>query len=571
MVPIESRIAAALEAALNKMLSKAEISRLIEVPPQPELGDYAFPCFRVSPLLKRAPNEIAVKLSKEIALPRMIEKAVPAGPYLNFFVSREWIAGQTILAILRKRDGFGRSKIGRGKRVMVEYSSPNTNKPLHVGHLRNGSIGMAASNLLEAVGHRVIKANLINDRGIHICQSMLAYKKWGEGKKPDKKADHFVGDYYVLFNEKAKKDPSLEAEARLLLRKWENKDREAIALWREMNKWAISGFRETYRSFGTSFDVWFRESEFYDKAKPILEKGMDTGVFFENDDGAIVAMLEPLLPNKVVQRADGTSIYITNDLALTKHKFEKFALQESIWVVGSEQNLYFKQLFKIFELLGFRWAGKCRHLSYGMVYLPHGRMKSREGKVVDADNLIEQMEGLAEKEIRKRYRGLPKGEVQRRAKAIALAAIKFFMLRTSEARDIYFNPEESISFEGETGPYLQYTFARAKSILRKAKRPAQDKKANCALLTAEAEKQLVMLLHNFPAVIEKAALALQPHLLAQHLIETAAAFNSFYHSLPVLKAETKELASARLALVQSVAIVLGNGLKLLGIRPIERM
>ncbi len=569
MVSPKQKIAKALESALEKQLSQEEILSMLEVPPQPEMGDFAFPCFKLSKILKKAPQEISAELSTKIKLPSMVSEAKIAGPYLNFFVKKDWAAKQAISAVLKQGDLYGFGKAGRGKKVMIEYSAPNTNKPLHVGHLRNDCIGMSIGNILEATGHKVTRANLVNDRGIHICKSMLAYKKWGKGKEPNKKSDHFVGDYYVLFNQKVKEDPSLEEEARFLLKKWENKDKETLALWKKMNAWAFKGFKETYKSFGTRFDVWLKESEFFDKAKPIIEDGLEKGVFFEDDNGAIVAGLEHHnIPNKVVLRSDGTSIYITNDLALTKHKFEHFKLDQAIWVVASEQNLYFQQLFKIFELLGFGWAGSCKHRSYGMVYLPEGKMKSREGTVVDADNLFEDMSALAAKEVKKRYPKLSKAELEKRAKAIALAAIKFYMLKVDEARDLQFNPKESLSFEGETGPYIQYTFARAKSILRKAKKP---KKVDYSKLETDLEKQIVMLLYKFPQTVEKAALSLQPHLVSQHLIELATSFNSFYHSSRVLNAESEELANARLALVEAVAQVVKNGLNLLNIKPIEKM
>ena len=570
MTSIEQEIANSLEKVIGQHLKSEQIISLLEVPPQPELGDFAFPCFQLAPTLKKGPKEIAEFLSKEISPPKIIEKIQPTGPYLNFFVKKDWIAGKALSRVLKEKDSFGTSKTGKKSKVMVEYSAPNTNKPLHVGHLRNDSIGMSISLLLEATGNKVTKTNLVNDRGIHISKSMLAYQKWGKNKKPNKKSDHFVGDFYVLFNKEAKDDQSLNADAQFLLKKWENKDKDTLALWKKMNKWAFDGFKETYKNFGSKFDVWLKESDFFDKARPLIQQGLDSGLFFEDDNGAIVAKLEHHnLPNKVVQRSDGTSIYITNDLALTKHKFEKFKLDQAIWVVGSEQNLYFQQLFQIFEQLGFKWAKQCKHRTYGMVYLPEGKMKSREGTVVDADDLMGEVRTLAEKEIKKRYPKLSKAELEKRAKAISLAAIKFFMLRIDEIKDLYFDPKESISFEGETGPYVQYTYARAKSILRKAGKAG--KKPDLSLLQSDSEKQIVTLLYNFPETVEKAASSLKPHKICHFLIELASAFNSFYHSTPVIKAETPELAGARLALVEATALVLKNGLKLLNIQPIEKM
>ncbi len=574
MAGFRGEVAKALASALNGKMKKDEIEMLLEQPPTPDFGDLAFPCFKLAALLGKSPEVIAAELAVKVRLPQGVEKAEAKAAYLNFFVEKESVARQALECILKEKERYGASKSGKGKRVMVEYSSPNTNKPLHIGHLRNDSVGMALANIFEASGATVLKANLVNDRGIHICKSMLAFKLFGKGDSPKKsrlKPDHFVGKYYVLYNRKAGEDPSLEKQAYALLNKWEKKDKGTMALWKKMNKWVLQGFRETYSEFGSSFDKWFFESQFYYKAKPLIEEGRKRGVFSRNDEGALLARLEKYgLPDKTVLRSDGTAIYITNDLALTKHKFEKFRLDESLWVVASEQNLYFRQLFKIFELLGFGWAKKCRHLSYGMVCLPEGKLKSREGRTVDADDLISEMKGLAEEEILKRDKKIPKKQLQKRAKAIALAAIKFHMLRISIQKDLLFDPEESISFEGETGPYLQYTYARAKSIIRKAKRISLQRLHFNRLVSGE-EKQLVKLLSDFPAIVQKSIAVLSPHVLCRFLIETAEAFNTFYHKNPVLQAESVELRKERLALVQATAQVLRNGLQLLNIEAIERM
>ncbi len=570
MDSFKGKVVDAIARELSPGLKKDEIGFLLEKPPKSELGDYAFPCFKLASVFKKSPVEIAKELSSKIKKPASIEKIEAVGPYINFFVKRESLAESIVAEILAQKGAFGKCESSKVKRVMVEYSAPNTNKPLHLGHLRNDSIGMALGNLLKATGHKAIKANLLNDRGIHICKTMLAYKKFGRNKKPDKKPDHFVGDFYVLFNEKAKKNPGLEGEAKLMLRKWENKDKETRELWNKMNSWVEEGFNETYKAFGSRFDVLFKESDFYDRARPVIEAGKKKGVFRANNDGALMAVLEPFgLPNKTIMRGDGTSIYITSDLALTKHKFEKYKLDNAVWVVGSEQNLYFQQLFKIFELLGFPWAGSCRHLSYGMVYLPQGRMKSREGTVIDADDIIAEVSKLAEKELRKRYKKLESAEIEKRAKAIALAAIKFYMLKTDSSKDLHFKPKESISFEGETGPYLQYTHARAKSIMRKAGK--QSGKPKLSLLSANEEKKLVSALAGFPKLVQKSAESLEPHLVCHGLLDIASAFNSFYHSLPVLEAESVDLKKARLALVQATAQVVKNGLKLLNIKALEKM
>jgi len=568
----KKEIASALEKALSGKTKREEIEALLEIPPSPDLGDLAFPCFKLASILKKAPQHISQQL-ESMELPKGVEKAEALGPYLNFFLAKEGIAKQAIEAVLKERGKYGKSKAGKGQKVMVEYSAPNSNKPLHLGHLRNNSIGMAVSNILESSGHKVVRANLVNDRGIHICKSMLAYKQFGNGSTPKsskKKPDHFVGDYYVMFNRKVKEEPGLEQQAYEMLQKWEKKEKATMALWKKMTDWAVSGFKETYKEFGSMFDAWFFESQLYDKALPLIKLGKKKGLFKENEDGALVAELEKHgLPNKTVLRADGTSIYITNDLALTKHKFEGFKLRKAFWVVGNEQDLYLKQLFKIFELLGFSWAKECRHLSHGMVFLPSGKLKSREGKVVDADEIIAEMEGLAEEEIKKRGEKLPKKELARRSRAIGLAAIKFHMLKVAVQKDLLFNPEESISFEGETGPYIQYTHARAKSILRKAKK--HKKPSSFEQLSSPEEQALSKLLSSYPAAVSKALEHLSPHVLCQFLIETAESFNSFYHKQPVLKAKDKETKAQRLALVEATAQVLKNGLELLDIEAIEKM
>ena len=573
MAEFAEEISKALEKTLGGRMKVMEIVPTLEIPPSPKMGDFAFPCFKLSPMLKKGPVAIAQELASKIKLPKTVKSVEAKGPYLNFFLAKQDIAQKAIEAALKQGQKYGLSNLGKGKRAMVEYSSPNSNKPLHLGHLRNNSIGMAVAGILEATGHKVVKANLVNDRGIHICKSMLAYQLFGKGKTPaseNKKPDHFVGDYYVLFNKKVKESPDLEKQAYEMLQKWEKKEKQTIELWKKMTKWALAGFKETYKEFGSKFDAWFFESELYNKANPILEKGKKKGIFANNDGGALVAQLEKEgLPNKTVLRADGTSIYITNDLALTKAKFEKHKLDKNYWVVGSEQDLYFRQLFKIFELLGFKWANQCKHLSHGMVYLPSGKLKSREGKVIDADDIIAEMEALAAKEIKKRDEKISKKEAKKRARAIALSAIKFHMLKVGVQKDLLFNPKESISFEGETGPYIQYTFARAKSILEKAGK-AKKPKVFTGLSSSE-EQKLAKLISSFPQVVEKAFQQLSPHVICQCLIELAESFNSFYHKHAVAKAESPELRNQRIALVQAAAQVLKNGLEILDIEAIERM
>ncbi|MFA5358062.1 MAG: arginine--tRNA ligase [archaeon] len=551
-------------------LEKGEIEALLAKPPQ-GMGDYAFPCFMLAKTRKESPVEVSKALESGISAD-FIEKVEAKGPYLNIFLTKSSLSSETIKKILSKKWAFSKTKKGK---VMLEYSSPNTNKPLHVGHLRNNAIGAAVANLLEESGQKVIKANLVNDRGVHICKSMVAYEMFAQGKTPEsehKKSDHFVGDMYVLFSQKEKEKVELEEDAQEMLRAWEKGDKKTVALWKKMNSWALSGIKETYKEFGTEFDQWFFESDTFRKGngKKIVEEGLEKEIFEKEEDGAIVAVLEPEMQNKVLVRNDGTSLYVTNDLGLTEEKFEKFELDESIWVVANEQDLYFRQLFKIFEKLERKWAKKCRHLSYGYVSLPSGRMKSREGTVVDADDLISEIKKLAEEEIESRYKKISAKEKNKRAKAIALGAIKFYLLKNDAKKDMVFEPEKSISFEGETGPYIQYSYARAKSILRKAgKKKTRITKKDFALLAHEKEKELLIALSNFDDAVSRSILELSPHHLAHALLAVSEKFNSFYQHLSVLDGGKEK--NARIVLVEATAVVLKKGLGLLGIDALEEM
>ena len=552
---------------LKKLTKLKEIN--LEVPPSSSFGDYAFPCYPLAKTLKKNPNDIAVELSQKIKQNEVIQKVEAEGPYINFFVNKSAFSKIILSKIFKEKGEYGISKIGEKEKVMIEYSSPNTNKPLHLGHLRNDSIGMAVSNILSFTDHNVTKSILYSNRGIHICKSMLAYMHYGKNKKPGGKPDHFVGKFYVLYEKK--KTEKLEKELSEILKKWEAGDKKVRKLWDQMDKWAIEGFKETYKQFGSEFDVEFRESDFYNKAKPIIELGLKKNIFFKDEEeNRIIAKLEDHdLADKTILRGDETSIYITNDLALTKHKFEKYKLDSSVWVVGSEQDLYFQQLFKIFELLGFSWSKKCHHLSYGMVYLPEGKMKSREGIVVDADDIIKNMISISKKEIKKRNKKILKKELEERAEKIGIGALKFFLLKTDIKKDIHFNPKESLSFEGETGPYVQYVYARISSILKKSKTKVIEN-VNYMFFDEEEELNLIKLLGKYPKVVEDAATHYKPSLIARYLLELSQRFNEFYQFCPILQSK-EHLMQARLLLTYCVREVVGNGLKLLGIDVLEEM
>ncbi len=550
-----------LARELKGKLKREDIERLVEIPPNDEMGDYAFPCFALAKIEKKSPLLIAEELKERLKLGKEISNTSAVAGYVNFFVDKKLLA-EGVLKNAVKSD-YGSRKVK--KRVMVEFPSPNTNKPLHLGHLRNMAIGECVSRILELAGNKVVRANLNNDRGVHICKSMVAYEKFGKGKSPEKiKSDHFVGGYYVLFNKKAKEEESWEGEAQDCLQKWEAGDKKTLALWKKMNKWALDGFEQTYKKFGIKHDVVYNESEIYAKGKEIITTGLEKGVFDKKKDGAIFIDLEKeKLGEKIVLRADGTSVYITQDLYLAKKKADDFKLDGSIYVVGNEQDYHFKVLFAILRKLGFKFADNLRHLSYGMVELPEGKMKSREGTVVDADDLIEEVQELARRELKKRY-NLSKKEIEGRSLKIALAAIKYTLLKIDYQKNMVFNPKEAISFEGDTGPYLLYSYARATSILRKIK----GKKG---VKLVDLKKQEVALLKKigvFPEVVEKAYEGFAPNLIANYCYELASLFNEFYHACPVIGSEEEGF---RLKLVGVFRDVMKTSLGLLGIDVVEEM
>jgi len=553
----------------HTFLGEDEISRAIEIPRLPELGDFAFPCFVLAKKLKKSPSILAEELAKRIKPKPPISDVKAQGPYLNFFIDKNKLAEQVIKEVIRCGACYGSLPL-KHKKVMVEYPAPNTNKPLHLGHVRNMLLGNAICNILAFAGYEVIPVDLVNDRGVHICKSMLAYKKWGGGEEPDKKPDHFVGDYYVLYNRKVEEHPELEQEVQDMLRKWEAGDKEVIALWKKMRGWALKGFKQTYALFGVHHKKVYYESEIYQHGKEIVLEGLRKGLFYKNEEGAIMVDLEKDgLGKKVLLRKDGTGIYITQDLYLAKKKFDDFKMDKSVYIVGNEQKYHFQVLFRVLEMLGFPYAKQCYHLAYGMIYLPEGRMKSREGKIVDADDIVEEMKRVAEDEIKKRHT-LDYKELEKRKEIIGMGALKFFILKYDPMKDFTYNPEESISFEGETGPYVQYAHARICSILRKEKKfnPEKVKKLEYKHPT---EFKLIKLLADFSKTVSDAAENYKPSLVARYSLELAQAFNEFYHECPVLKADNNKVRDSRLALIFCVKTVLRNALDLLGIEAPEEM
>ena len=564
-------IAKILKEALKELglkYSEEQIVSLIEVPPILEMGDYAFPCFSLAKEMKTPPQDIALQIREKIGTPQKIFSDIQtAGPYVNFFVNKKTIAEKLIPVILSENENYGKLKKEKTKKSMVEFPSPNTNKPLHLGHLRNMSIGESVSRILEFNGEKVVRANLNNDRGIHICKSMTAYEKYGKNKNPGKeiKSDHFVGDFYVMFNSHVKKNEKLEIRSHEMLRFWEKGDKKIHALWEKMNKWALDGFNETYGKFGIKHDVEFFESKIYKKGKEIVEQGVKDKIFERKKDGSVsINLKKEKLGEKILLRMDGTSVYITQDLYLAKLKFDKYKIAKSIYVVGNEQDYHFDVLFTILKKLGFE--KEMYHLSYGEVFLPGWKkIKSREGtKGITIDEVFSKVEDLVKKELKKREK-LSKTELEKRSRIIALAAIKYMILQVDMKRNMIFDPQASIAFEGNTGPYLLYSYARASSILRKVKKYSKKIQINNL---EKKEEELIKKLEDFSGVVLKSYENLNPSLIARYSYELAQIFNEFYHECPVLDSENKDF---RLNLVEAFRIVLRNSLNLLGIDILEKM
>lgn len=552
-----------LAKELSGKLTEQEIERLIEIPPSDEMGDFAFPCFSLSRIFRKNPSIIASELSSSIPLTAEIDKITALSGYLNFFINKKFLAQRVLTNA--KSDSFG--KQNRGQRIVIEFSSPNSNKPLHLGHLRNMSIGDSISRISKFCGNKVTRTSINNDRGVHICKSMLAYHTYGNGVTPEqigKKSDHFVGDYYVLFSKKAAEDDSWNQKAQELLRKWEAGDPGTVELWKKMNFWAFDGFKKTYELFGISFEKEYFESQIYKSGKEIVNEGLQRGIFSRRDDGAVIVDLQnEKLGEKVLLRPDGTSVYIVQDLYLAILKDKEYSYDQSIYVVGNEQEYHFKVLISIFRKLGYSIADKMKHLSYGMVELPEGKMKSREGTVVDADDLIAETQELAVNELKERYT-LTEDEMADRSLKIALSAIKYQLLKIDITKTMLFDPKKAISFEGDTGPYLLYSYARAASILRKA---GETETPQIHDLN-ESEIKLIKKINIFPEAVSGAADKLSPSIIANYAFELSQIFNEFYHSCQVIGSDTQAF---RIELVKSFKSVLKSCMWMLGIEEIEEM
>lgn len=501
------------------------------------------------------------------------------------------ISDSSLIELLQKIDAdddFGKKPVtDESPLVMIEYSSPNTNKPLHLGHVRNNLLGWALSQIMAANGNKVVKTNIVNDRGIHICKSMLAWLKWGNGETPEssgKKGDHLIGDYYVLFDKKNKEQAAglaegeetpLMKEAREMLVKWEANDPEVRALWQKMNSWVYDGFGETYKALGVGFDKIYYESDTYLVGKKKVEGGLESGIFFRKDDNSVWADLTADgLDQKLLLRSDGTSVYMTQDIGTATLRFQDFPIDKMIYVVGNEQNYHFQVLSLLLDKLGFSWGKDLVHFSYGMVELPNGKMKSREGTVVDADDLIETMIADARhtSDEAGKFVDMEEGEKQEVARVVGLGALKYFILKVDARKNMLFNPAESIDFNGNTGPFIQYTYARIRSIMRKAEE--QKISINASAISGdlnEKEIALIQQMNSFPNTIEQAANDYNPSSIANYCYELTKNFNQFYHDCSILQAESEEKKLVRLVIAKNVAKIIKTGMSLLGIEVPERM
>lgn len=557
-------------------------------------GDLTVVVFPFTRYSRKSPEETAKELGEY--LKQNIEEVetynVIKG-FLNVVISSAyWIE---VLNDVAKEEKYGYAKEPSGKTYMIEYSSPNTNKPLHLGHIRNNFLGWSVSEIQKANGHNVIMVNLVNDRGIHICKSMIAWEKFANGATPEStgtKGDHFVGDYYVRFDkeykaqikelmeqgkteEEAKKEAPILLEAQEMLRKWEAGDEKVVSLWRTMNDWVLKGFDETYKMMGISFDKVYFESQTYKKGRDLVLKGLADGVLYRKDSGSVWADLTgDGLDHKLLLRDDGTSVYMTQDIGTAYDRFNEFNMYQEIYVVGNEQNYHFQVLSLVCKKLGFDWADKIKHLSYGMVELPEGKMKSREGTVVDADDLIDEMIHTARttSEELGKLDGYTKEEAEDVYRKVALGALKYFILKVDPKKTMMFNPKESIDFNGNTGPFIQYTYTRIKSVLRKAEE-AGVKIVPGDIHTAltEKEQNLVKLIAKLPAVVKEAGDNYSPALIGNYAYELAKEFNQFYHDYSILKEENEQVRNLRLLLAQQCSVAIENAMGMLGIEMPERM
>ena len=603
---IEQQIINAALAAVKELYGQEVAEKMVQLQKtkkefEGNLTLVVFPFLKIS---RKKPDETAREIGEYIKQNcEAIADFNAVGGFLNLVIDKKaWLA---LLNEMNLNEKFGEKPVTEASPlVMIEYSSPNTNKPLHLGHVRNNLLGWSLAQIMEANGNRVVKTNIVNDRGIHICKSMLAWLKFGNGETPEtsgKKGDHLIGDYYVAFDKhyraevaelkakyvaegmdeeqaekKAKEESPLIKEAHEMLVKWEQNDPEVRALWKKMNDWVYAGFDETYKALGVGFDKIYYESNTYLVGKKKVEEGLAKGLFFRKDDNSVWADLtDEGLDQKLLLRSDGTSVYMTQDIGTAEMRFNDFPIDKMIYVVGNEQNYHFQVLSILLDRLGFKWGKELVHFSYGMVELPNGKMKSREGTVVDADDLIAAMVADAKQTSEElgKFKDMSEEERNEIARIVGLGALKYFILKVDARKNMLFNPEESIDFNGNTGPFIQYTYARIRSILRKAQAEGINIPATLdgTMPLNEKEIELIQKLNEFGAAVEQAGKDYSPSGIANYCYELTKAFNQFYHDYSILGADTEEEKVVRLVLAQNVGKTLKNGMALLGIEVPERM
>jgi arginyl-tRNA synthetase len=586
---VSDKIAEALEALFDLKVNAGEI--VLQKTRKEFEGDFTLLVFPYTRHSKLSPEETANKIGNFVKENEdLISSFNVVKGFLNISLKSScWV---DFIKNNFLNPDFGKIVVENSRTIMVEYSSPNTNKPLHLGHVRNNLLGYSVAEILKANGHNVIKANLVNDRGIHICKSMLAWQKWGNGETPEAsglKGDHLVGKYYVEFDkhykkeinellekgfskEDAEKKASLINEAQEMLRKWENGDSEVVNLWKTMNSWVYKGFDETYQKLGVDFDRYYYESQTYLFGKKMVEEGLSKEVFYKKEDGSVwIDLTNDGLDHKLLLRSDGTSVYMTQDIGTAIERFKKYPnLNQLIYTVGNEQDYHFKVLFLILDKLGYSQAKECYHLSYGMVELPQGKMKSREGTVVDADQLLDEMiESARQLTLASgKSEGFSQEEAEDLYKNIGLGALKYFILKVDPKKKMLFNPEESIDMNGNTGPFIQYTHARISSVLKKAPDILSD---TFSTEIHDKERELIRLLYDYPEIVKEAGKTYSPALIANHVYEIAKTFNQFYHDLTILKEQDQEKKMFRLALSKASGKIIKDATKLLGIEVPDRM
>ena len=597
---ITNKISQAVVAGIKSLYGQevaAESVQLQETRPEFE-GNVTLVVFPYLKMSRKRPEETAQELGEYLLreVPDVVARYNVVKGFLNLLIApAQWIG---LLEEINSQEHFGFTPVTEeSPLVMIEYSSPNTNKPLHLGHVRNNLLGWALANVMAANGNRVVKTNIVNDRGIHICKSMLAWLKWGNGETPEssgKKGDHLIGDYYVAFDkhyreevkelvakgmdeEQAKQEAPLIKEAHEMLVRWEQGDEEVRSLWRRMNEWVYAGFDETYKALGVSFDKIYYESDTYLEGKEKVEEGLQKGFFYRRPDGSVWADLtKEGLDEKLLLRSDGTSVYMTQDIGTAKLRFQDYPIDKMIYVVGNEQNYHFQVLSILLDKLGFKWGKDLVHFSYGMVELPNGKMKSREGTVVDADDLIQTMiddaSQMSADKVNKLEDITPE-EAREIARIVGMGALKYFILKVDARKNMLFNPEESIDFNGNTGPFIQYTYARIRSSLRKAKAQGIDVPAQLPTTAELSDKEIALIQHlnDFAQTVRQAGSDYNPSCIANYCYDLVKEYNQFYHDFSVLKEEDKAKQVVRLALSEAVSKVVRNGLGLLGIEVPERM